>query len=105
MCSNDMCSKLNDGQLELLNFISKHAIECKLATKNGLDKPDPGLGKSTLVKLKDFKNEPSVLVTTLTRKTTTDTDGTTVNSAYKLPIHSKRRLKKYIQKVRRSYAD
>ena len=53
-------SKLNDGQLELFNFISKHAIEPELATKNGLDKPDPswiflsgglGFGKSVLVKL------------------------------------------------------
>ena len=36
----DVSSKLNDGQLELFNFISKHAIEHKLATKSVLDKPN-----------------------------------------------------------------
>lgn len=55
-----MRSKLNDGQLEFFNSISKHAIECKFATKTGLDKSDlfwiylsddGGVGKSFLVKL------------------------------------------------------
>lgn len=55
-----MRSKLNDGHLEFFSSISKHAIECKFATKNGLDKSDlfwiylsddGGVGKSFLVKL------------------------------------------------------
>ena len=37
----DMCSKLNEAQLELFNFISKHAYQCQLADKNDLPKPDP----------------------------------------------------------------
>ena len=56
----EMCSKLNQGQLELFNLITKYAYEWQLADKNDLPKPDPfyiflsggaGVGKSYLVTL------------------------------------------------------
>ena len=108
---DDMCSKLNESQLELFNFISKHTVERKLDTKNGIEKPNQfriflsggaGVGKSFLVKViteqlkrilkeprQNYDEEPPVLVTASTGKAATNIDGTTLHSAFKLPIYGK----------------
>ena len=107
----DMGSKLNERQLELFNFISKHTVERKLDTKNGVEKPDPfriflsggaGVGKSFLVKViteqlkrilkepgQNYDEEPPALVTASTGKAATNIDGTTLHSAILLPIYGK----------------
>ena len=107
----DLCSKLNEKQLELFYFIFKHAIQTKLADINGLEIPSPfkiflsggaGVGKSFLVKLitetlkrtlkeptQNFADQPSVIVTASTGKAAANIEGTTVHTAFKLPLYGK----------------
>ena len=105
---HDMCSKLNEGQQKLFNFIMKYAQELMLNKRNDLPDPDPfhiflsggaGVGKSYLVTLiteylkktlkyptQNFDDQPSVVVTASTGKAATNVNGTTLHSAFTLPI-------------------
>ena len=102
------------NQLEFFNSLSKHAIECELAAKNGLDKLDQfriflsdgaGIGKRFLVKLatellkkilkqsgQDVENKPFVLATASTGKASANIDGTTQHLAFMLLIYCKGRF-------------
>ena len=102
-----MCSQLNEGQQHLFNFIMKYAIKCRFAEKNNEPPPEPfyiflsggaGVGKSFLVNViteylkrilrypNQSLDEPSVLVTASTGKAATNINGTTLHSAFHLPV-------------------
>ena len=103
------CSQLNEGQHDLLNFIMKYAQQLMLNSRNDLPDPDPfhilltggaGVGKSFLVKCitaylmktlkypaQDYSKQPSVKVTASTGKAATDINGTTLHSAFSLPVN------------------
>ena len=103
----EICSQLNEGQQHLFNFIMQYALHCKLAEKNNESLPKPfqiflsggaGIGKSFLIKTINecikrvlrYKNQnldqPSILVTTSTGKAATGISGTTLLSAFHLPV-------------------
>ena len=105
----EVCSQLNEGQQHLFSFIMKYAIQCKLSERNNEPQPDPfhiflsggaGVGKSFLVhviteylkRVLRYPNqnldEPSVLVTASTGKAATGINGTTLHSAFHLPVNS-----------------
>jgi ATP-dependent DNA helicase PIF1 len=106
---HEKCSQLNEGQLQLLNYIMKHTQQLVLNSRNDLPEPEPfhillsggaGVGKSFLVhcitayELKtlkypaqDFRKEPSIKVTASTGKAATNVNGTTLHSAFGLPVH------------------
>ena len=111
-----MCSQLNEGQQHLFNFIMKYAIKCRFAEKNNELPPEifyiflsggAGVGKSFLVnaiteylkRILRYPNqtldEPSVLVTASTGKAATNINGTTLHSAFHLPIKTGNRLFEY----------
>ena len=111
----EMCSKLNLEQQELFNFITKYATECQLSKKNDQPMPDPfhiflsggaGVGKSYLINLiteqlrkvlrepgQNSDKEPSVLVTASTGKAATNINGTTLHSAFTLPLYGVGRVR------------
>ena len=102
------CSQLNEGQQHLFNFIMKYAQQLMLNSKNDLPYPDPfnifltggaGVGKSFLVNCiteymkktlkfpgQNYSEEPSIAVTASTGKAATNVNGTTLHSAFKLPV-------------------
>ncbi|XP_066916735.1 uncharacterized protein [Clytia hemisphaerica] len=107
-----MCSNFNEKQRNFFNYLFKYVVTLKLAEKNPLlEKPNPfrlllsggaGVGKSFLVKTlteqlkkilkepgQNYDKEPSVLVTASTGKAASNIDGTTLHSAFKLPIYGK----------------
>ena len=105
----EKCSQLNEGQLTLFNFIMKYAIQCILGERNNAPQPEPfhiflsggaGVGKSFLVhvvteylkRVLRYPNQnldqPSVLVTASTGKAATGVNGTTLHSAFHLPVNS-----------------
>ena len=105
-----MSSQLNERQLPLFTFIMKYAIKCILSERNNKPTPDPfyiflsggaGVGKSFLVNLiteylkkglrypvQNWDEEPSVVVTASTGKAATNINGTTLHSAFQLPVTS-----------------
>ena len=110
----EMCSNLNEGQLEIFNYVMRYAVEYMLNERNNKPLPDPiyvflsgagGVGKSYVTKamiensknilkfhLQDFDNQPSVAVTASTGKAACDLDGTTLHSAFSLPIKGRQLL-------------
>ena len=103
----EKCSQLNEGQQSLFNFIMKYAVKCRFAERNNELPPDPfyiflsggaGVGKSFLVNViteylkrilrypNQSLDEPSVLVTASTGKAATNINGTTLHSAFHLPV-------------------
>ena len=104
----EMCSQMNEKQHYLFNFIMKYAVECRYSERNDTIAPSPfniflsgggGVGKSFLIKLlteflrRIFRyleqlldKQPSVCVTASTGKAATNINGTTVHSAFQLPI-------------------
>ncbi|XP_066914113.1 ATP-dependent DNA helicase pif1-like [Clytia hemisphaerica] len=107
-----MCSSFNQKQRNLFNYLFKYVLTLKHAEKNSsIDKPNPfrlfltggaGVGKSFLVRTlteqmkkilkepgQNNEKEPSVFVTASTGKAATNVDGTTLHSAFKLPIYGK----------------
>ena len=106
---HEMCSKLNDEQQYLFNYVMRYAINCRFSERNDVEPPDSfyiflsggaGVGKSFLVKAiteylkrilrypKQNLDEPSVLVTASTGKAATQINGTTLHSAFHLPIRN-----------------
>ena len=103
------CSQLNERQCHLLNFIMKPAQQLMLNSRNDLPDPDPfhilltggaGVGKSFLLKCitayllktlkyhgQDYSKQPSVKVTASTGKAATNINGTTLHSAFSLPVN------------------
>ena len=103
------CSQLNEGQQHLLNFIMKYAQQLMLNGRNNLPDPDPfhilltggaGVGKSFLANCitayllktlkypaQDYSKQPSVKVTASTGKAATNVNGTTLHSAFLLPVN------------------
>ena len=103
----ETCSQLNDGQQHLFNFIMRYAIKTRFAEVNDNLPPKPfytylgggaGVGKSFLAKViieylkrslrypGQTLDEPSVLVTASTGKAATGINGTTMHSAFHLPV-------------------
>ena len=102
----EICSQLNERQQHLFNFIMQYAIQLRLGENNSKSQPEPfhiflsggaGVGKSFLVHvvtefLKGVLRYPnqnldqlSLLVTASTGKAAT---GTTLHSAFHLPVNS-----------------
>ena len=109
-----MCSELNEGQLEIFNYVMRYAVEYMLNERNNKPLPDPiyvflsgagGVGKSYVTKamienlrnilkfhLQDFENQPSLSVTASTGKAACDLNGSTLHSAFTLPLQGRRTL-------------
>ena len=107
----EMCSNLNEGQLEIFNYVMRYAVEYMLNERNNLPLPEPiyvflsgagGVGKSYATKamientknvlkfhLQDFNNQPSVAVTASTGKAACDLNGNTLHSAFSLPTNGR----------------
>ena len=105
----EMCSQLNSGQQYLFNYIMKFSQELILNSRNDVPDPEPfyllltggaGVGKSFLVKClveylkktlkyrgQNFSKQPSVAVTASTGKAATNVDGSTLHSAFLLPVN------------------
>ena len=110
----NMCSQLNQGQLEIFNYVMRYAVEYMLNERNGKPLPDPiyvflsgagGVGKSYVTKamienlrnvlkfhLQDFGTQPSVSVTASTGKAACDINGTTLHTGFILPLQGRRTL-------------
>ena len=110
----EICSKLNEGQLEIFNYVMRYAVEYMLNERNNKPLPDPiyvflsgagGVGKSYVTKamientrnvlkfhLQDFDNQPSVAVTASTGKAACDLGGSTLHSAFSIPVKGRQRL-------------
>ena len=112
LLSNDryyeICSQLNEGQQRLFNYIMTYARKCRSAERNNELPPKPfyiflsggaGVGKTFLVNViteylkrilrypnQSFDQQPSVLVTASTGKAATNINGTTLHSAFNLPV-------------------
>ena len=98
----EICSQLNEGQQHLFNFIMQYAIQLRLGENNSESQPEPfhiflsggaGVGKSFLVHvvtefLKSSEMSKSLLVTASTGKAATGINGTTLHSAFNLPVNS-----------------
>ena len=104
----EMCSQLNEAQQHLFNFMMKYAQQLQLNGRNDLPDPDPfyiflsggaGVGKSFLTKViteyfkrtwktpgQNMDEHPSVVVTASTGKAAVNIDGTTLHSAFALPV-------------------
>ena len=103
----EMCSQLNEKQHDLFNFIMRYAVRCRFAEHNNECDTEPfyiflsgggGVGKSFLVHViteylkrvlkypNQMISQPSVLVTASTGKAATCVNGTTLHSAFHLPI-------------------
>ena len=113
----DLCSQLNEGQQHIFNFIMKYAMECHLAENNNKPLPEPfyiflsgsaGVGKSFLVNViteylkrvlrypdQAIDDQPSVLVTASTGKAATVINGTTLHSAFRLPVQTRNKSFEY----------
>ena len=107
----EMCSNLNEGQLEIFNYVMRYAVEYMLNERNNLPLPEPiyvflsgagGVGKSYVTKamientknvlkfhLQDFHNQHSVAVTASTGKAACDLNGNTLHSAFNLPTNGR----------------
>ena len=106
---HDMCSKLNEEQMYMFNYIMRYAIKSRFAERNDEETPEPfhiflsggaGVGKSflTTVIYEYLKrvlkyhgqtlNEPSVLITASTGKAAVGIGGTTLHSAFHLPTRN-----------------
>ena len=110
----EICSHLNEGQLEIFNYVMRYAVEYMLNERNDKPLPDPiyvflsgagGVGKSYVTKamientknvlkfhLQDFDNQPSVAVTASTGKAACDLNGTTLHSAFSIPLKGRKQL-------------
>ena len=104
----DICSQLNEEQQNLFDFMMKHSQQLSLNRRNDLPQPDPfyiflsggaGVGKSFLAKAaiyymkktlckpgQNMDEHPAVVVTASTGKAATYIDGTTLHSAFALPV-------------------
>ena len=104
----EMCSQLNEGQQQLFNFMMKYAQQLQLNERNDLPEPEPfhifltggaGVGKSFLTKVtteyfkrtwktpgQNMDEHPSVVVTASTGRAAVNIDGTTLHSAFSLPV-------------------
>ena len=102
----EMCSRLNDEQLDVFNYVMRYAIEVMFNERNDKDLPEPiyvflsgggGVGKSYVSKAmienlknvlkfhpQNFDTQPSVSVTASTGKAACILDGTTIHSAFGL---------------------
>ena len=111
----EICSNLNEGQLEIFNYVMRYAVELMLNERNNKPLPDPiyvflsgagGVGKSYVTRamientknvlrfhLQDFHNQLSVAVTASTGKAACDLDGTTLHTAFSLPTEGRQQLK------------
>ena len=107
----EMCSKLNEKQLEIFYYVTRYAIEYMLNVRNDRILPRPiyvflsgggGVGKSyvsiVLIEMlrnilkfhhQDFDTQKSVAVTASTGIAATHLDGTTLHTAFNLPTHEK----------------
>ena len=107
----NMCFQLNEGQQHLFNFIMQWAVKYHFAETNAKPEPDPfyiflsggaGVGKSFLVNTiteylkrllrytgQNIEEQPSVIVTASTGKAASNIGGTTLHSAFKLPLGDK----------------
>lgn len=105
----EMCSQLNNGQQKLFNFVMKWAMKYMLHRENNELVPDPfyiflsggaGVGKTFLVNViteylkktlifpgQNPDNELSISITASTGKAACNINGTTLHSAFKLPIY------------------
>ena len=110
----DMCSQLNEGQQRLFNFVMKYAQQLQLNERNDIPDPDPfhiflsggaGVGKSFVTKVireylkktwktpgQNMDQNPSVVVTASTGKAALHIDGTTLHSAFALPVRDNGRF-------------
>ena len=115
----DMCSSLNEKQRNFFNFVFKNVLTLKFSEGiPSIEKPNPfrlflsggaGVGKSFLIKClteqlkkilkepgQNIDKEPSVFVTASTGKAAANVDGSTLHSAFVLPIYDEGRA--YVQK-------
>ena len=110
------CSHLNEGQQHIFNFIMKYSQSLMLNSRNDILDPDPffifltggaGVGKSFVVNCiteylrktlkypgQNFDQQPSVKVTASTGKAATNINGTTLHSAFKLPVNTPGTIKR-----------
>ena len=108
----EMCSQLNKEQLEIFHYVMRHAVEIMLNERNDLPEPEPiysflsggaGVGKSFVTlpmvenlqnvlkfHLQDFATQPSVVVTASTGIAATHLNGTTLHTAFLLPLNDNR---------------
>ena len=104
----DMCSELNGEQQQLFDFMMKYAQQLQLNERNDLPDPEPfniflsggaGVGKTYLTVLireyfkktwkvpgQNMDEHPAVVVTASTGKAAVNIDGTTLHSAFALPV-------------------
>ena len=104
-----MCSQLNDAQRDLFNYIMKWAMRYQLGKDNDEVEPDPfyiflsggaGVGKTYLVNVvieylrrillvpgQNCDESPSIAITASTGKAACNINGTTLHSAFHLPLH------------------
>ncbi|XP_066926640.1 uncharacterized protein [Clytia hemisphaerica] len=110
----NMCSNLNVKQRNFFNFVFKYVLTRKFSEKiPSIEKPNPfrlflsggaGVGKSFLIKClteqlkkilkepgQNIDREPSVFVTASTGKAAANVDGTTLHSAFMLPVYDEGR--------------
>jgi hypothetical protein len=123
----NMCSQLNQGQLEIFNYVMRYAVEYMFNERNGKPLPDPiyvflsgagGVGKSYVTKamienlrnvlkfhLQDFGSQPSVSVTASTGKAACDLNGTTLHTGFSLPCQGRRLLQEgpVLNSLRKKY--
>ena len=108
----EMCSQLNEEQLQIFHYVMRYAVEYMLNERNDLILPEPiyvflsggaGVGKSYVSKvmienlrnvlkfhLQDFSTQQSVVVTASTGIAATHLDGTTLHTAFVLPLKDRR---------------
>ena len=111
-----MCSQLNEGQQDLFNYIMKWGTQYMLNKDNDEIEPDPfhiflsggaGVGKSFLVNViieylnktlmfpgQNSDEHPSIAVTASTGKAACNINGTTLHSAFGLPLHGQNQFPK-----------
>ena len=111
-----MCSQLNEGQQDLFSYIMKWATQYMLNKDNDEIEPDPfhiflsggaGVGKSFLVNViieylkktlmfpgQNSDEHPSIAITASTGKAACNINGTTLHSAFCLPLHGKNQYPK-----------
>jgi hypothetical protein len=112
----EMCSQLNEGQHDLFNYIMKWATRYMLNRDNDDVQPEPfhiflsggaGVGKSFLVNVvieylnkillfpgQNSDEQPSIAVTASTGKAACNINGTTLHSAFSLPLHGMNHIPK-----------
>ena len=104
----EICSQLNEDQQKVFDYIMKHTQLLNLNKRNDLPQPDPfyiflsggaGVGKSFVAKAaieymkkmlrkpgQNMDEHPAIVVTASTGKAATYIDGTTLHSAFALPV-------------------